>query len=163
MKEDRGSSAPTNKRERKGCTISILLPQETLRAEGGEKIRDWPLVEKTTKKRKCHLQGGGGSLSADSGIVWTRAERYWNETASVYFKKWLCNDYLLGSLPLSSQQFLPPITRCFLFAVAIWRTSCSLPAHLLPQPAFTVAKNPPLLLPFADSTFWSKYHLVAQL
>lgn len=140
----------------------MLLSPKILRAEGGDKIREWPLVKKKnkTKMRKCHLQEGGGSLSADS--VWTRAERYWNEKASVYFKKLLCNDYLLGSLPLSSQQFLPPITWCFLFAAAIWLTSCSLPAHLLPQPAFTVATNPPLL-PFADSTFWSKYHLVAHL
>lgn len=30
----------------------------------------------------------------------------------------------------------------------------SLPAHLPPQPAFTVGTNSPLFLPFADSTFW---------
>lgn len=48
---------------------NMLLPQKILRAEGGDKIRDCPLVKVNTKKRKSHLQGGGGSVSADSGIV----------------------------------------------------------------------------------------------
>lgn len=81
------------------------------------------------------------------------------ETKRLLFNKLLYHDYLLGSLPLSSQQFLPPIAWFVLFAVAVWlRSPPSFSAGSPATPSIFQSshKSSTMVLPFADSAFCSK-------
>lgn len=157
VKEDRGSSAPwLAHRQQRWKGVQCASPSNNTESRRGRENRGLSTGSCQKNNRKWCLQEGG--VKVDSGIVWTRAGRSWNEKAPIYCNKVLYNDCLLESLTLSSQQFVPPVTG---WAYLQWQFGSealppSLLAHLSPYPVFTVSTNPPALPLFADSAFWSK-------